>query len=405
MKKLLAILVCAVMAFGLFACAPQQTAAPAAEVPAAPAAEVAAAPEATVEAEPEALVNPNLADMVPFAQDWEINKYYNDLGVECNVTYTATGGVVNVPDKPATAMPKGDYKIGFSVYYTVDEVGAMCLDTMKAGALEAGVDLLVNDANYDQNAQNQAIEQWILEGVDGVILAPCDFYGVQGALDALKAAGIPVITLNPALAGEGNAVVMSECTEQGALAAKLLVDYLLANNSEMKGTVVFQTLPFVHPNAATRAKGFKDAFIPYPDITIVELTGISPEDHYTAFEGAIANYGKDLIGAFGLYSSATIGMMNANKANKANIPLTSIDNDKVILEGIYNGEVLGSCCYSSTVGAFWCMSQMVNLLNGVEIPSAMFYPNTNVTKDNVEEMFEFYYNGKTLSDYIAGLVD
>ncbi len=406
MKKLLAILVCVLMVFGLFACAPQEAAAPAVTATAAPAAETAA-PEATAAPEPAVPVNPNLADMVPFAQEWEINKYYNDLGVDCNVTYTATGGVVNVPDKPATAMPKGNeaYKIGFSVYYTVDEVGAMLLDTMKACATEAGVELLVNDANYDQNAQNQAIEQWILDKVDGVILAPCDFYGVKGALDALKAAGIPVITLNPALAGEATSVVMSECTEQGAMAAKLLIDYLLANNIEMKGTVVFQTLPFVHPNAATRAKGFKDAFIPYPDITIVELTGISPEDHYTAFEGAIASYGKDLIGAFGLYSSATIGMMNANKANKANIPLTSIDNDKVILEGIYNGEVLGSCCYSSTSPAFWCMSQMINLLNGCEIPAAMFYPNTNVTKDNVAEMFEFYYNGKTLADYIAGVVD
>ena len=91
-------------------------------------------------------------------------------------------------------MPKADekYKIGFSVYYTVDEVGSMILETMKAAAEEAGVELLVNDANYDQNAQNQAIEQWILQEVDGVILAPCDFTGVKTALDALEAANIPV---------------------------------------------------------------------------------------------------------------------------------------------------------------------------------------------------------------------
>ncbi len=409
MKKSLTLLLVVAMVLSLVACA-----APAADSAtteeAAATTEEAAAVEETAAPEEEAVStgNPNQADFTPFDdQNWDINKYYNDLGVDADVTYTATGGTVYVPDVPTTEMPtaNGDYTVGFSVYYTVDEVGAMLLDTMKEYAEKCGVTLLVNDANYDQNAQNQAIEQWILEGVDGVILAPCDFYGVQGSLDALKEADIPVITLNPALAGEANAVVMSECTEQGAMAAQLLIDALEASGSDMKGVIVYQTLPFVHPNAATRAKGFIDAFADYPDIEIVELSGTSPEDHYTAFEGALMNYGDDLIGAFGLYSSATIGMVNAKKANNSDVPITSIDNDKVILESIYNGDLLGSCCYSSTSPAIWCMSQMVNLLNGEEIPSAMFYPNTVVTKDNVEEMFSFYYNGKTLSDYIAGIVD
>ena len=88
----------------------------------------------------------------------------------------------------------------------------------------------------------------------------------------------------------------------------------LASGKPMKGPVVYQTLPFMHPNAATRAKGFKDVFTKYPDIEIIELTGISPEDHYNAFDGAIKAH-PDMIGAWGLYSSATIGMLNAKKAN------------------------------------------------------------------------------------------
>ncbi len=422
MKRLFAIVLVAVMVFSLAACGgKKETEAPATEAPAteAPATEAPEtdAPETdapeTQAPETDAPAagiegNSNYADMEMFAdQSWDINKYYNDLGVEADVKYTGEGGVVNVPDKLTTALPKAneEYTIGFSVYYTVDEVGAMLLETMESAAKECGVKLLVNDANYDQDAQNQAIEQWIVEGVDGVILAPCDFYGVKGALDALKEAGIPVITLNPALAGEAQAAVMSECTEQGKMAGECLINELLANNVEMKGVIVYQTLPFIHPNAATRAKGFKDAFADYPDIEIVELTGTSPEEHYTAFEGALMNYGDKLIGAFGLYSSATIGMLSARKANNSTVPISSIDNDKVILQAIYEGECLGSACYSSTSPAYWCMSQMVDLLNGETIPSIMFYPNTMVTKDNVEEMFEFYYPGKTLKDYIDGLVD
>jgi ribose transport system substrate-binding protein len=304
-------------------------------------------------------------------------------------------------------MPKADkkYKIGFSVYYTVDEVGSMILESMKAAAEEAGVELLVNDANYDQNAQNQAIEQWILQEVDGVILAPCDFTGVKTALDALEKAGIPVVTLNAPLAGNVDSSVISDTVEQGKIAGELLEKALLDSGKEMKGSIVYQTLPFVHPNAATRAKGFTDVFTKYPDIKIIELTGISPEEHFTAFDGAIkAN--PDMLGAWGLYSSATIGMLNAKLANgKGEILLSSVDNDKPILKGIHDGDIVGTAAYSSIAPARWCMSQIVNLLNGVDIPGIVFYANMEITADNVESAFEHYYPGQTLQDYLSGSSD
>jgi ribose transport system substrate-binding protein len=333
---------------------------------------------------------------------FDLNAYYAAVGVEANTTIKEPGAV-KVPDNVTTAMPKAKekYKVGFSVYYTVDEVGSMILETMKSAADEAGVELLVNDANYKQDVQNQAIEQWILEGVDGVILAPCDFTGVKTALDALEAANIPVVTLNAPLAGNVNAVTISDTVEQGKISGELLEEVLLASGKPMKGEVVYQTLPFVHPNAATRAKGFIDVFTKYPDIKIIELTGISPEDHFKAFDGAIkAN--PEMLGAWGLYSSATIGMMNAQKSNGTKIPLSSVDNDKPILAGIYNGEVVGTAAYSSIAPAWWSMTQIVNLLNGDPIPGVMFYENMKVTKDNVEEAFAHYYPGKTLQDYMAG---
>ena len=170
----------------------------------------------------------------------------------------------------------------------------------------------------------------------------------------------------------------------------------------MKGTVVFQTLPFVHPNAETREKGFREVFAKYPDIEIVELTGISPEEHFNAFDGAIKAY-PDMIGAWGLYSSATIGMLNAKKANgKDDLLLSSVDNDKPILAAIYNGEIVGTAAYSSIAPARWTMTQIVNLLNGDQIPGVLFYENMAVTKDNVEAAFEHYYPGQTLEGYMSG---
>lgn len=359
--------------------------------------------------EPAAAEHSNSADFTYITKSgtvFDLNGYYNPLGVECDVEIMATGGTVSVPDELSGPLPKANeaYTIGFSVYYTVDEVGSMILETMQSAADECGVELLVNDANYDQNAQNQAIEQWILQGVNGVILAPCDFTGVKGALDALKEANIPVVTLNPPLAGSTYSVTTSDCIDQGRIAGEMLEKAILDSGKEMKGKIVYQTLPFVHPNAATRAEGFLSVFEKYPDVEIIELTGISPEDHYTAFEGALlAN--PDMLGAWGLYSSATIGMMNAKLAAGSDVLISSVDNDKPILKGIYDGDIIGSACYSSISPSNWTMSQMVNLLNGVDIPGILYYPNLAVTKDNVAEAFEKYYPGKTLQQYIDGEIE
>jgi len=356
--------------------------------------------------EPAPPENANLADFTYVGDPdtvFDLNTWYKDVGVDADVTIKSPGAV-KVPDDMTTEMPKAaeKYTIGFSVYYTVDEVGSMILESMQAAAEEAGVELLVNDANYDQNAQNQAIEQWILQEVDGVILAPCDFTGVKTALDALEEAGIPVVTLNAPLAGSTHAAVISDTIEQGTIAGELLENALMEADIPMEGTIVYQTLPFVHPNAATRAKGFTDVFTKYPDIEVVELTGISPEEHYTAFDGAIKAY-PDMIGAWGLYSSATIGMLNAKLANSKNdLLLSSVDNDKPILKGVYDGDIVGTAAYSSIAPARWCMSEMVNLLNGAPIPGIVFYANMEVTPDNVESAFEHYYPGKTLQEYIAG---
>lgn len=398
-----------VLTMVLSACAPAPTEAPVVVEPTAAPTEAPVVVEPTAApTEPPAPVNPNAVDYTFIgdpAVGFDLNQWYADVDVEANVTIKQPGAV-RVPDVMTVPMVKAneEYTIGFSVYYTVDEVGSMILDSMKVAAEEAGVELLVNDANYDQNAQNQAIEQWILQKVDGVILAPCDFTGVKTALDALDAAGIPVVTLNAPLAGTVDSILIGDTVEQGAIAGVLLENALIAAGKEMKGTIVYQTLPFVHPNAATRAKGFVDTFTKYPDLKIVELTGISPEDHYTAFDGAIKAY-PDMIGAWGLYSSATIGMMNAKLANaRDDILLSSVDQDKPILKGIFDGVIVGTAAYSSIAPARWCMSTMVNLLNGAPIPGVVFYANREITKDNVVEMFEYYYPGKTLQDYIDGKI-
>ena len=404
MKKLLALLLCALMAFALIACTKPAAEEPAAEEPAAeePAAEEPAA-EAAAEGLPAYYTENAEYEVLSQEGTRSLNDYYTQYNVECDMTirsggpdlYWHGGADVELP------TPKEKYTIAFSAYNTFDEVGAMYLAGMQQAADEAGIDLLVNDADYDQNLQNQAIEQWILQDVDAVIMTACDFYGCKDALDALEAAGIPVITLDaPPCAGNVDCVVMYDCVEQGKQAADALIAELQAKGSDMNGTVYYGTLPFIHPNAVLREYGFIEAFKEYPNVTIKALTGEETEEHYTAFEGILQG-DPTIIGLWGLYSSATWGIMQAAQSAGVDFPITSVDNDRVILEGIYNGQVLGSSCYGAVEGSRLALAATILKLNGENIPSVIFQGNTFVDKSNVAEAFETYYNGATLADYIA----
>lgn len=333
----------------------------------------------------------------------DLTGYYAEYGVESNCKITEKGGVVEVDGLP-DVLPEPDekYTIGLALYYTVDEVGAFVLDGTEKAAERMGVKLLVNDANYDQVIQDQAIEQWILQKVDGVIFYPADFNACGPILKKLKEADIPVMAGNPPLVGEVNSVMTIDNVEIGRKSAEFIVNALMSNGGDVEGTVVFQTLPFLHPNAETREAGFREVLEQYPGIEIIELTGISPEEHYTAFEGAMqAN--PNMVAAWGLYSSAVIGMSNARKAaGRDDIILVGVDNDRPILAGIARGEITGSVGYNAYNHAEWTLSNIVNILNGVEAPGQIIGPIEVIHEDNVAELFEMYYGGLTLEDYMAG---
>src|SRR3954466_5442816 len=57
----------------------------------------------------------------------------------------------------------------------------------------AGAKLVIFNANNVPSAQNDAIENYITQKVDGIVLVAIDVNGVKPAITAAKQAGIPVI--------------------------------------------------------------------------------------------------------------------------------------------------------------------------------------------------------------------
>ena len=181
------------------------------------------------------LVHSNAAEFTKIADVADLKAYYATYGVTCDATFTGPGGVVSVKGLPEVLPePNKPYKIGLALYYTVDETGANVLEGTKAAAEKMGIDLVVNDANYDQAKQDQAIEQWILEGKDGVLFYPADFSACGPILQKLADAGIPVMCGNPPLtASTVNSVFTIDNVDIGRQGAQLLLDTITASGGKL----------------------------------------------------------------------------------------------------------------------------------------------------------------------------
>ena len=66
-------------------------------------------------------------------------------------------------------------------------------------AEELGAKLVIFNANNDPAAQNNAIETYIADKVDGIVVVAIDTNGIMPAVEAAAAAGIPVVAVDAIL--------------------------------------------------------------------------------------------------------------------------------------------------------------------------------------------------------------
>ena len=182
-------------------------------------------------------------------------------------------------------------------------------DAMKAEATAKNVPLEVAIANQDLNKQLADVEDFIVKGVDVIVLSPVDSKGVKAVIEKAEKAGIKVITVD--VPANGVAVTSYIGTDNytggvkaGELMAKVLGD---------KGEVAIIDYPTVQ-SVVNRIDGFKKAIGEHKDIKIVaQQTGITRAEALAAAQNMLqAN--PDIDGIFGFGDDAALAAAVAVKS-------------------------------------------------------------------------------------------
>lgn len=195
----------------------------------------------------------------------------------------------------------------------------------------------VGPQNYDLKAEQQAFRQAVHEKPAGILLHVSDpallLYDINTAIEA----GIPVVTIDAdAPASKRLFFIGTNNHQVGLLGGQRLAEALKG-----KGNVLFFTMP-EQTNLADRLRGYREALVRYPQISVVRVIDIAGNPH-VAFDTVtdILTNQRDQIDAFVCLESQA-GREVATVLNHFHVEdkiVLAMDTDSETLEWIRKGVI------------------------------------------------------------------
>jgi ribose transport system substrate-binding protein len=209
-----------------------------------------------------------------------------------------------------------------------------------ARALGVAMEWLGPDPEGDRQAQVHLLQQLVIKGVKGIVLAPIDEQALARPVADAVAAGVPVVVIDSALQGDAHvAYVATDNRAGGELGGRHLAELLGG-----KGRVAM--LRFQQGSASTMAReaGCLAALAAFPDIVVVDsdqYAGDTERAQKTAASLLLAH--PDLDGVFCPNESTTHGFLvalqQAGRAGK--VKFVGFDSSQPLVNGLEQGHVHG----------------------------------------------------------------
>lgn len=292
----------------------------------------------------------------------------------------------------AEASGDGEYTIGVTLMDYNFTFFQDMLAMMKKTAEENGVTIVDYDAKQDATQQLNDVQDMINAlKVDVIVLNPVDSSAIVPAVLDANDAGIPVITVDVG-ADSGDVVshISSDNTEIGRMEAEYLVDKLTEKNGDATGTVAVITYPQI-TSMRQREEGFLEVMANYPDIEIINKSPIqvTAEDTMSLIEDLLTTYPEGTLDAIDATNSTTcLGVIAAlQSANRNDVFVVGTDEDVDVLAEIADPDsfVLGAVVQYPTEMGRLAIENAVAILNGETVEPKISTLIEMVDKDNVAD--------------------
>ena len=216
--------------------------------------------------------------------------------------------------------------------------------SLRDEAAKRGVDLVVTDAQGQTSKQVSDVEDLIARRVSVILLAPREFEGLAPALQAAKAANIPVILVDREAKGTAGTdyvtLLASNFIEQGQRAG----EWLAKSTNGTAGIVELSGTPGSSV-ATDRAKGFRDEIAKHAGMTVLaSQTGdFSRAQGERVMQNLAQSLGPKITAVYAHNDEMAFGAIQALKAAGRkpgqDVTVVSVDGERAALEAIGAGEL------------------------------------------------------------------
>lgn len=263
---------------------------------------------------------------------------------------------------------------------------------------QAGAEVTLVNADYDLELQQNTLDDFVVMGVDVIIIQPVDDFAIAAKVNRIQAKGIPVMALNhPPMDKDGNIIVsvagISPNIDMAASAANYIVEK--AAGKDVKVAEIIGDIKQVI--AQVRAAGFKEAVEKNPNLKYVNsrVTDWGPEGALTATEDFITA-DPDLFAIFAQSDGMLPGVVAALKRNEKLYPvgdpnhiiIVSIDGAPYAHQAIREGWVDMSMEQSPYAMASIVVKAALMVAQGIKLPEigegAIEPATVKITAENVD---------------------
>ena len=289
-----------------------------------------------------------------------------------------SGFVLAQPKLKIAVIPKGTTHI----FWKSVEAGA------QAAGKEFGVEIIWKGPlkENDRAQQIAIVEQFVQEGVSGIVLAPLDNTALQRPVATAVSRKIPVVIFDSALKGEAGKDFVSFVATDNKKGGSLGGEYLgkLLNG---KGKIVLLRYQVGSASTQEREDGFVSAVSRIPGLKLIvdnRYAGATAGEAKTAAMNIIDKL-KEADGVFAPNESSTFGMLLAlrqsNLAGK--IKFVGFDTSPPLIEALEKGEIDALVAQDPTKMGYEGVKTLVASIQGKQVSKTIDTGVRLITRENL----------------------
>ena len=258
----------------------------------------------------------------------------------------------------------------------------------REGAKEAGAEMIWKGSlkDDDPGQQIRIVEQFVSEGVGGIVLAPIDDAALMRPVAAAMQKGIPVVIMDSALKGEPPkdfvCTVSTNNHRAGEMAGEQLGKLL-----DGKGKVVLFRFKKGSASTGQREAGFREAIKKFPDLQVIldnRYSGSTISEAHSVALNMLDKL-KEADGIFCSNETSTLGMLLALKQNKlaGSKKLVGFDTSPGLVEGLKRGEIQALVAQNPKKMGREAVQALVATMKGETVHPVIDTGAAVVTKENL----------------------